>query len=466
MTFADVKSAVRMRELITNIAEGVVNRLRPEDRIGKVFSYNKTTQTARIWFPGETTSSLVSVHFALDKIPSKSMDSSFDSAGYDAPGDIVRVAGKPGAYFILDYVSGLPQDYSLDPITNGVFTNPHSNPSFDIVVTSTYGNANETTVPARLVPQNWRFHSGDAGTNGYSSDTETWNGASGYALKMDLNVANKQQRAYTSIFSAKEGSIVTVKVKVKANGPKLELGVMTGTSNNFGFFDGDPNTEWFSSGDIAVPTDEIYREYSFQAVVGTGRTKAYISLRGSSAVAGAAGEIWFDECQITVDESGIITSRDLIATENLRGKQLYVNQRRIYEAPVLGEQFGIWDPVISSNANDDVLRTIYIKDSGLVIPAGTRSAVISMEGGAQAAGNCACYWYGLANVSGAGYINHRSTRRHSYSNAAYSLNFHHTFEVNIPATSPTLAIAVNATTDPGGLGMTTHPGGWSVIYKG
>lgn len=302
MSFGDITAAIRMREVFTQIAESVVERMRPNERIGKVYSYNVQSQTAKIYFPGESTSSLATVRFALDKIPSKAMAESFAEQGYDAPADIVRIAGSPGAYYILDYVAGIPQPYAVD-LATGLVNNPHSNPSFDNIATSTYGNGETQTVAARSVPSGWTYYWGTSGAT-YASDSTTWNGATGYSLKMNMTVDEVSQRALSSYFTAKPGSTITLRVKCKSNGPSLELGVMSGTTNTFGFFDGDPNTLWQSQGDVIPPLDNVWREYSFSCVQPPGRSKAFVNVRGHSQGAGAnVGEIWFDDVQVTVDET-------------------------------------------------------------------------------------------------------------------------------------------------------------------
>jgi hypothetical protein len=104
----DIRTAMKMRESITDIATSVVKTLRPEDRIGTVFSYNTTTQMAEILFPGETNANLVQVHYGKHMRPKRAMVTNFSSQGYAAVGDIVRVSGKPGSYWISDYVNGEP----------------------------------------------------------------------------------------------------------------------------------------------------------------------------------------------------------------------------------------------------------------------------------------------------------------------------------------------------------------------
>lgn len=104
----DIRTAIKMRETITDIATSVVKTLRPEDRIGTVFSYNTANQMAEILFPGETNGNLVQVHFSKHMRPKRQMVTDFGSIGYAAVGDIVRVSGKPGSYWISDYVNGEP----------------------------------------------------------------------------------------------------------------------------------------------------------------------------------------------------------------------------------------------------------------------------------------------------------------------------------------------------------------------
>lgn len=113
MSFGDHAYAGKFRDLITRIARQVIRDERPEPRIGKVYSYNNSTQTAMVLFAGETVDSLVKVRVAKDMAPTRVMDTTFETLGYNAPADIVRVWGVPGSYFILDYYSGNPQPNNL-----------------------------------------------------------------------------------------------------------------------------------------------------------------------------------------------------------------------------------------------------------------------------------------------------------------------------------------------------------------
>lgn len=129
--FDDVTYAGKFRDLVSRIARKVVKEERPDVRIGKVFSYDPVTNSALIYFPGDTVENLTRVRVAADRCPTSTMIETFGEAGYDAAANIVRVWGKPGDYFILDYYAGVP--FSNAPSTGG-----------------------EPTIPNGLVTQYWR----------------------------------------------------------------------------------------------------------------------------------------------------------------------------------------------------------------------------------------------------------------------------------------------------------------------
>lgn len=104
--FGDQRYAQQFRDRITRIVKGVLNEERPEPRLGKVYSFNSSENTALVLFAGETVDNLVKVRVALNMQPVTVMSTSFEELGYDAPGDIARVFGKPGSYYILGYYLG------------------------------------------------------------------------------------------------------------------------------------------------------------------------------------------------------------------------------------------------------------------------------------------------------------------------------------------------------------------------
>lgn len=106
--FGDIRSAARMRDIITRIVQKVIEEQRPDLRIGKVFSFDPVGQFAQVLFAGSTIEDLVKVRFAKNMVPQSAMEGDFDELGYQALGDLVRVAGKPGSYFIADFYAGGP----------------------------------------------------------------------------------------------------------------------------------------------------------------------------------------------------------------------------------------------------------------------------------------------------------------------------------------------------------------------
>lgn len=120
MAMKDVKTAADLRRVIEKIGTNVIDRERPPVRIGRVFSYNTDTNTAMVLFPGNTIEGLVPATFGKNMIPSSAMIDTFDTDGYSATGDVVRVAGKPNDWYIAGYSVGLPvsEHTQLTGVTN------------------------------------------------------------------------------------------------------------------------------------------------------------------------------------------------------------------------------------------------------------------------------------------------------------------------------------------------------------
>lgn len=104
--FEDYAVAMRTRDAISRIAEGLINTLRPEPKIGEVFSFDSTLMVADILFPSDTQP--VRVKIGRGQIP---FHTKMDDGIGDAAGDLVRVQGRMGSYYViqnLDSVDGNP----------------------------------------------------------------------------------------------------------------------------------------------------------------------------------------------------------------------------------------------------------------------------------------------------------------------------------------------------------------------
>lgn len=109
MDFADLQTASRMRDLIEGIATKVVDKKRPEPRIGSVDHVDQERQLAWIKYPGEDV--LIKVRIARNMLPTHTIrEHGFDRA------DVVRVAGKPGGYYVVSFIRGDPADPKRDAI--------------------------------------------------------------------------------------------------------------------------------------------------------------------------------------------------------------------------------------------------------------------------------------------------------------------------------------------------------------
>jgi hypothetical protein len=101
MSFGDFNTAAAMRDAITKIAESVVDRMRPDTRVGRVISVNSEQLTAEVAFAGDEGS--LNVRFGLSLMP----------RGADV---LVRVAGRPGNYWITEILNDTGAHAVYEPL--------------------------------------------------------------------------------------------------------------------------------------------------------------------------------------------------------------------------------------------------------------------------------------------------------------------------------------------------------------
>ena len=99
--FGAFDTALKMRDVIHQIVDKRINSNRPMDREAVVVDFDPGTLTAEVQFAGDTTT--VEARYSKYKQPRrKTMD---DPDGL-APGDIVRVGGQSGDFYIRDITDG------------------------------------------------------------------------------------------------------------------------------------------------------------------------------------------------------------------------------------------------------------------------------------------------------------------------------------------------------------------------
>lgn len=103
MGLKDFNTAGRMRDLIVSIVEDVIDRKRPASRIGRVVDFNIQDGTADVIFPGSFTPIRVDFTRGLQPGAKAVYD---DAARKWVGGDLVRVEGRLGSYYISDIVDG------------------------------------------------------------------------------------------------------------------------------------------------------------------------------------------------------------------------------------------------------------------------------------------------------------------------------------------------------------------------
>ena len=96
MGFGDYETALKARDVHARLVETVVNRLRPEVRQAEVYDFNTSDMTCDILLPGDTVP--LKVKMGRGQVP---LHRKMDNPDGSAQGDLVRIAGKAGSYYIV-----------------------------------------------------------------------------------------------------------------------------------------------------------------------------------------------------------------------------------------------------------------------------------------------------------------------------------------------------------------------------
>lgn len=309
--FGDQFYAARFRDVINQMVDKRVKELNPPERIGKVYSYNTGTQEAEILFPGETIENLVKVRFAKNMTPSLSMKGLFADLGYNAPSDLVRVAGKPGGYWICDYVSGRPQgaDYfgNTFPINSEV-----KNSSWEDWQASAPRSDNNGDPTTRMTPRNWSMFWNDGSWN-VEPDRDPNNVIGGGT---SLKLTRKADSVATSFrvnegdsFLVRPGSVVEIAVWAKTNQTFFSSAQLTVTFLTNEFL-ADP--QFFASG-VSAPTQSqgignAWRRHVYRFRVPPNHYMARVDFQANADLADGEVSFWLDEATIQSQQELITPS--------------------------------------------------------------------------------------------------------------------------------------------------------------
>lgn len=199
--------------------------------------------------------------------------------------------GQSALYFNQDGVlyikspSGAVREASPTP------AQMHTNANFDSVALSTAG-AFGSTVPERLLPTGWQQYwtSGGAPYPLFEADASQSVSGFGYSGKVTL-LAGKSLDIDSTVFSVLPGSLVEVSTKLRGNGPKTNITIMTTKDITPDHFASGLATS--ASGDV-VPGSP-WTELAHSMIVPATHNRVRFKLRTNSNTPGSAGSIWFDD---------------------------------------------------------------------------------------------------------------------------------------------------------------------------
>lgn len=95
----DVTFALRMRDALAKIVREILGTERPPDRFGRVVDINRFTGTASVLLNGDSTPVRCRITTAVQPV-------FVDTTDGDGKGQMVRVSGRDGAYWVTQIISG------------------------------------------------------------------------------------------------------------------------------------------------------------------------------------------------------------------------------------------------------------------------------------------------------------------------------------------------------------------------
>lgn len=270
MEFGDLRSAARMRDLIERIVTKTIDKKRPEVRIGYVNNYDSGRQLAWIKFPGDD--ELVKVRIALNMLPTRTI-----AVNGEASADIVRVAGKPGAYYVTDFVRGVPQNqiyFKNDGLPYFVGADGAERP-FRVTIALHANPGFEEWSGGKPVGWGTFWRDSAAIPAAWMQDTVEKVGGSS-SMRIDI-VPDSTGRLQTSVFPVQPGQIVRFDIWCRADSTqstRLELSLMTKKDAAPNFFDSDTTTQLATQ----YPTTSGWEKFAVSWVVPSDHNQAMIDV--------------------------------------------------------------------------------------------------------------------------------------------------------------------------------------------
>lgn len=267
LSFGDVQAAARMRDLTEKISAGVVDRMRPEPRLGMVHHYDSRAQAAWIQFKGDT--DLVMARTAENMVPTRSIESHGESLA-----NIVRVAGKPGSYYVMDFIRGGPKPFlSIESM--------HKNADFELGAIG-------------LTPPNWTDFWNNGAVYARLDDSVYQSGRQSCKVTIPAGVGNNLALQTLDVISVTPGEVIEIGCSAVSDNPNANIKIQILT-NSVG---GDPN--FFAPGVVPNDMDSYlpgvlrFSTIATTFEVPAGQVVARIIYRVTTTD-GSAANVWIDD---------------------------------------------------------------------------------------------------------------------------------------------------------------------------
>ena len=103
----ELKYALRFRDFVQDMIDRTIARIRPEPRFGKVKTLNRFSATCEVILNGDTDPIKCNIS------PSVQPTYSNENSPFPEGGDIVKVEGRPGSYWITQIIAG--REFQVEP---------------------------------------------------------------------------------------------------------------------------------------------------------------------------------------------------------------------------------------------------------------------------------------------------------------------------------------------------------------
>lgn len=167
----ELKQSARLRGVITKIVRTEIAKLAPPTRVGTVQVIDRDNNYCTVLFPGDATPLKVDITYGNQPRYARYDDAGNDTGG----GDLVRIGGRPGAYYLMDVLTSSSVNQHVETLIADVqdVVIPTTPPANSPAVTSLTGTPNSLVAVTEAIEQSTLLTYYISKTSGFTPDPTT-----------------------------------------------------------------------------------------------------------------------------------------------------------------------------------------------------------------------------------------------------------------------------------------------------